>query len=539
MMKKFLCTAAMFTVLLGSVSFAESAAGQDKEKYEGIGSIPSVLLNRLQNARYEDQYVAEILSVIYQNTSDEISLTVADIERADQRETIRMRRQQIGNLIQYDLNFDGEINKQEIEEGFQLQRAGQGYELNPERISAQVKTLMKHDLDGDGKITYTEMAAIKNDMQRTRQTQRSGQLNDYMAFDENKNGSLSIEELRKAARKAFATIDADGNSIVSSEERAAVSRPLQAQREMRAFDKCAFKDLQMPADLAVYGAGAYAGKRLGKQIDDSGHDATSMKIVVNETKRPVALVLGAYEPTVWNIKFTKGTKIHAVMLSGYHQQVITGLPKDTPLLVSTFQNREKNPDCGYVYFSEDQVKKLNPLSRKLFNKPADMFYPARDGVAVIGTEVYNVADLIDMPEEPVAFTQKDEVLSGKMGLQAAIDKGLIRQANPSDNEAWLDALEKEKKKIPDFDVPPVAGKTVRDYLPRISISPDAYVVLKDFVYPSGLYGGHSAIFIIPKGVKRPSGDPGHSSVYDMNDLSCGGARSYSGDESWCKMSAPK
>jgi hypothetical protein len=49
------------------------------------------------------------------------------------------------------------------------------------------------------------------------------------------------------------------------------------------------------------------------------------------------------------------------------------------------------------------------------------------------------------------------------------------------------------------------------------------VVLKPFTYPAGLYGGNSATFLIPKGVPKPKGNSGHSSVYDFNTLNCQGA----------------
>ena len=56
------------------------------------------------------------------------------------------------------------------------------------------------------------------------------------------------------------------------------------------------------------------------------------------------------------------------------------------------------------------------------------------------------------------------------------------------------------------DVPPLApGK-----LPRAPTSAEldqdarnVYVVLKAFVYPAGLYGGNSAVFIVPQGHPLP------------------------------------
>jgi hypothetical protein len=48
-------------------------------------------------------------------------------------------------------------------------------------------------------------------------------------------------------------------------------------------------------------------------------------------------------------------------------------------------------------------------------------------------------------------------------------------------------------------------------------------VLKQFTYPEGLYGAYGATFFIAKGAPRPTGNPGHSAIYDFNTLNCQGA----------------
>jgi hypothetical protein len=52
----------------------------------------------------------------------------------------------------------------------------------------------------------------------------------------------------------------------------------------------------------------------------------------------------------------------------------------------------------------------------------------------------------------------------------------------------------------------------------------AYVVLKAYPVPAGLYGAYSASCFVPKGVPRPTGKLGHSTLYDFNTLSCAGVR---------------
>jgi hypothetical protein len=40
--------------------------------------------------------------------------------------------------------------------------------------------------------------------------------------------------------------------------------------------------------------------------------------------------------------------------------------------------------------------------------------------------------------------------------------------------------------------------------------------------PAGLYGANAATFFVPKGVARPSGQLGHSKIYDFNTMTCVG-----------------
>ncbi len=50
-------------------------------------------------------------------------------------------------------------------------------------------------------------------------------------------------------------------------------------------------------EFVVLAAGAYAGRRLDIQIDQSGNQATQIDVMVNTGAKPVILLLGAYEPS--------------------------------------------------------------------------------------------------------------------------------------------------------------------------------------------------------------------------------------------------
>ena len=104
-------------------------------------------------------------------------------------------------------------------------------------------------------------------------------------------------------------------------------------------------------------------------------------------------------------------------------------------------------------------------------------------------------------------------LAGQDGLDDAIAKGSIRPATDADKDAWTRAVSAGS--------PPIAGQNSTS-LPRASRRPifRSYVVLKEFTYPTGLYGADSVVYFIAKGVPRPKGNPGHSRIYDFNTLQC-------------------
>lgn len=279
---------------------------------------------------------------------------------------------------------------------------------------------------------------------------------------------------------------------------------------------CSFTDLQLPPDAMVYAAGAYDGRLTGFQIDQSGHEATQIDVAVNSPDKPVVLMLGAYEPNIWNVGWSKKTRILAVVVSGYHRQAIAGLESSTPVINSSYDNKGA---CGYFYVTPDNLAPLNPLAKRLFGRPVDMVFPAVKGKVVVGAPLAGKNPLqTSSAVKPDSFRDPTAPLAGPAGVQDAVRKGLLRRATLADADAWVDAV---VRNTPARDIPPVAGQGVPKP-PRPPMYNNTYVVLKPFTYPAGLYGGNSVTFLIPKGVPQPEGNPGHSDVFDFNSLRCQG-----------------
>lgn len=278
---------------------------------------------------------------------------------------------------------------------------------------------------------------------------------------------------------------------------------------------CQFDGLSLPERFSVFAAGAYAGRPLDRQIDQSGHMATRIDVTVNHPDTPVIIMLGAYEPTVWNIGWSDRTKIIGVFASGYHRQAIAGLDKAVPTLISTHDN---GGACGSYHVDADKVEWLNPLARRLFGRAVDMVYLAKHGAVTIGQAVPSGRIVTSSDTPPESFFDKARPLSGLAGLTDAVRNGSIRQATRHDAEAWLAAV--NSAPTHKSDAPPIAGnETSGTTLPSLH---NAYVVLKPFTLPAGLYGANAATFFIPVGAPYPTGEQGHSTIYDLNTLRCRG-----------------
>jgi hypothetical protein len=270
---------------------------------------------------------------------------------------------------------------------------------------------------------------------------------------------------------------------------------------------CDFAGAVLPKDFYVYAAGGYGGLGQYIIIDQSGHEATEFTVFINVTDKPVVLILSAYNPAVWQIKYTRNTNIAAVYLSGYEKQIITGLPGKTRLLNATSVSYCRSEHI----ISENRLDRLNPLSQQLFGKSVDMVYFAKQGLITIGDGINSDNYISSNARETVSFHDKTQPFAGETGIKDALDKKILRQATRGDIMPIYEYYRKDN--------PPVKGRDYAD----ISVPRDAYVIEKDFIVPVGLSGAHSVTFILQKGVPFPKGDPGHSCLYDLNNFAAHGS----------------
>jgi len=327
----------------------------------------------------------------------------------------------------------------------------------------------------------------------------------------------AIERMPAIKDEMRKRLEAEEVAARASRAKAQADSQAAARQGLASFDmgRCQFDGMKWPADFGILVAGDYYGAPQSFQLDQSGSQATRFDVDVNSPARPVVLMLGASQPSVWSIRWTPGTRILAAVVSGYHRQEVAGLPNKVPRLISTFDN--KGP-CGYFYVGEDGLERINPIARQLFGRPADRIYKANRGKVVVGDPIAPGVAMLTSPDvRPESFVDRGAPLAGRAGVDEAVRRGILRPATQADIDAWKSTARPVQSAK---DVPPIVG----DVGPRIAMptSGETYVILKPFVIPAGLNGGHSVCFILPKGVPAPTGDLGHSALFNLGTGKCEG-----------------
>lgn len=293
-------------------------------------------------------------------------------------------------------------------------------------------------------------------------------------------------------------------------------------RELVAQEKhCpAFPPGTLSRNTQVIVAGAYSGKPLHWEIDNSNHTATGFEVLVH-SDAPVALLLSAYEPSVWSVSWTEGTKIEAVYLTGYHTQQVAGLPHDVPVINASYP---LETGCGRHHLSSGHMEDwVEVIAKRVFDRGVTrMEKPHKQGIITIQNASRPAGDYIFSTRvSPEDFRVSGRPRAGAEGLKDAVDAGVLE---PLTDAAWplLDSIYAAEARRRGFQVQEGARGDGSLWISNMPSLSTAYLVRKPFVVPAGLYGADSATFFVLPGVPAPQGILGHSTVYDFGTMSCKG-----------------
>ncbi len=289
---------------------------------------------------------------------------------------------------------------------------------------------------------------------------------------------------------------------------------------------CEFPGLQLPNDAVVHVLINGQTRELPFGIDPANSRAYAGDVYVNLPGKRVALVMvGNSGPTIWNFHWTRSTEIVAVAAMASSRLGFAGLPKGTPVFSGHFGS---GTACKHFSvspgFPEYEKREVTAYTEQMYHRSADAMThfqfraPATVGDKAPATEYVQSKDVT-----VESFTTPSSDVIGGKGLKKLELDGAIRKATQQDAASWLAAWKAAH--------PAIAKRytvTDQELLRSISLWM-AFVIQRPFRYPTGLVGADRAIFFVPKGASRPTGEQGHSIIYDLNTGSC-----FATTQSWCQ-----
>ena len=140
----------------------------------------------------------------------------------------------------------------------------------------------------------------------------------------------------------------------------------------------------------------------------------------------------------------------------------------------------------------------------LGRSPTAIIEATRDGRVNVGN-VLETSSFVEGPvRRPEAFRVRELPLIGERGIDELLRATKLRKATALDIQTARAFATKYRN---------ASDRELRDIG---AMSQRTFVVVGTMHFPGGLYGARAVSFIVPRGVKRPQGDPGHSPVFDMN-----------------------
>ena len=287
---------------------------------------------------------------------------------------------------------------------------------------------------------------------------------------------------------------------------------------------CGFPGLTIPPEAKIYAVGGYRGGRnLGWKIGPSHHPAKLSQVVVNSPDEPVVLMLGAYEPTIWEVGWTEGTVILAALVAGHQTQGLSGLPPHVPTLVSSYY-----PDYGpcppfHLSADPEQIKKADELALKVFQRRPDEYFKSADVQYVVVGRPLAAGQKAFMAKALVRedFELPGSGLTGRAALGAMLRAGLIRPATATEMNRWREKKAGQRRAVAQAEGRPEPS-SADDYGLAGLNADNAFVIVDErkFYCPEGL--AEPITVFLPAGLRVPQARLEPCRLFFLDNGTCRG-----------------
>jgi EF hand len=190
-----------------------------------------------------EQIRHQVLATFYHSNPDERGVTMQGIDNLRRITAAQRRSQVIAQILNYDLDGNGSVTKQEITaaieprarqmlnaNGVQLEPTLQQVRLQLDKLVAEA---LKPDTDRDGVITPAEIeqeAKTLADQATSGWRERASSQFIPMTLDTNGDGAVSLAEFEAAVREQFDAVDRDRDGRISAAEATDFRKRLQEAR---------------------------------------------------------------------------------------------------------------------------------------------------------------------------------------------------------------------------------------------------------------------------------------------------------------------
>ncbi|MCH9808323.1 MAG: hypothetical protein K0U74_11375 [Alphaproteobacteria bacterium] len=480
------------------------------------------------SSRYRETYISTMMSWFRRSAGSDQILEKSDVENGRLAREASQRASRIRNLLQYDLDADGVVTREDVINSLKAKR------YNASSLDRQVDRIMEPDSDKDGSITLEEL--LRYQPQKRYSRSQNDRLADLLAIDPNGDGRLTGNELESVARVIFSRYDVDGDGHISDEE----NQTWQAARKAagkRALEKPTASQIANcnlpppPTGAKVHLVSSYSAHALSN-VTIAGQDKTTVtsEIYIEPGDEPIYIIAASKTPRIWRFRGrTERVAAFVGLTYGARKQEAqagaVGLPRDRVFFTV--------PETCFRYFSDakhSEAKKAKALIEAKLGQPVSKL-----------TAKYSLTELAlpsgITPPDP-AGTRKGTtfIIGGK--------EFVIRNGRPVAARESLDS----SRVIPPFGVDPETYTNFRRYFPggivkinpaRISTKGNAerYEVLPSYAgiiellkdgslekissrrfriakpiprYPANLNGSLRVTFVLAQGLSQPDGVLGAS-----------------------------
>ncbi|GAB2179419.1 EF-hand domain-containing protein [Dongia sp. agr-C8] len=506
----------------GALALALSA-GAAWAQENALATLPSIVVQQLRPGAAIEQVIAQALAPIRQHDLDGNGLDSADIATAESVEAANRRAQRVSTALRYDLDGNGQVTELEARRSLEFQQGRQmqqGIDLEQRRtmMERQLGQILAFDLDRDGSISMSEMLAAEDKGNQSREALYDS-LRRLLLADPNGDGRVTPAELETIVRAAFAQLDGNGNGVIDMPEYTAYRAELQEITAMTKATGC--KLPKAGPDEEVTLVGMYDGNYQPTVTVTGQDNVTSLaRVIIEPGNAPLYVVLSSYVGMIWKFEGETARLKHVAVLGGlvsgagnnsggWAGSGVLGVAKDRVSFVPA-------EACGRYYETSTAEGKamVRAVSQAAgAGKVNPIYVYAAKGIMVPSGKVFEKDK-----DKDIVITGSDAYMMSEGETPKRLEGGLSSTAQ----EDWLakaggvvtlDPKELVAEgKVEAYEVLPgqdgLRQLILQGILERTG---KGYRVIKPLRrWPAGLTGSHAVTFILPKGIPMPQGSLGHS-----------------------------